>query len=129
MQAVEQPSAERGRLPQLVRLAASEPAAVAARRGPPAVADRVAALIGAWRARHRARRLLESWLTIDPHVLADIGLRPAEVQAVVYGGVAAVHLADRSGRWARAGSETVAEAHRLAPQLRLIAGDDLDAAA
>jgi uncharacterized protein YjiS (DUF1127 family) len=85
------------------------------------------AAISGWRARRRARRRLDRWLAIDPRVLADIGMRPADVHAAVYAGA---RLADRRGRrWTASAGETVVAARRRLPQLRVVAADDLDAAA
>ena len=107
MQAMEQPGAGRSALPQRLCLARSEPApggrgrAAALRLG--GLARRLARALGAWRARRRARRQLESWLTMDPRLLADLGLRPSDVKAMAYGGA---RLAERGGRWApRAGRD------------------------
>jgi uncharacterized protein YjiS (DUF1127 family) len=90
---------------------------------------RAAAVVSAWRERRRARRRLESWLTMDPRTLADIGLRPADVQAMVYGAAGGAQLAERGGRWTHDGGEMVIDARARAPRLRVVAGDDLDAAA
>ena len=92
-------------------------------------AGRLAAAIGAWRERRRARRRLESWLTMDPRTLADLGLRPTDVQAMVYAGAGDAQLAERGGRWPASAGVKVIDARTRAPQLRVFACDDLDAAA
>ena len=131
MHADEPPRAGRNRLPQLIRPAGSGPIPAAPRRRIrlAGMARWLVALIAAWRARRRARCRLESWLTMDPRTLADIGLRPADVQVMAYAGAADAQIAARGGRWAATAGETVVEARRHTPQLRLAAGDDLDAAA
>ena len=133
MHAVENPKAGQTRLPQLVCLTNAQSAPVASRRngarrlaaGLSGLAHAFARLLSGWRERRRARRRLESWLTIDPRLLADIGLRPDEVRAVAQGDIPASHLADRGGRWLPGHGRTTTAA---AP-LRLVGGDDLDAAA
>lgn len=82
--------------------------------------------IDGWRARRSARRRLESWLTMDPRLLADIGLQRTDVHAAIYGGA---RLADRGGRWASFTGAKVLGVRSRTPQLRVVAGDDLDAAA
>lgn len=137
MRRVEEPTAGRSTLPRLIRPAGSDLQAVAPRRGTrkrlagriAGMAQRLAAAISAWRERRRGRRRLESWLTIDPRTLADIGLRPADVQAMVYAGAGGAQLADRGGRWTPGAGEKVIDARARAPRLRVVAGDDLDAAA
>jgi uncharacterized protein YjiS (DUF1127 family) len=135
MHAVKQPGAGRSRLPKLICPAEPDPTPAAPRRrlrlaGPLAgIARRLDAALAAWRARRRARRRLESWLTMDPRTLADLGLRRADVQAMVYAGGAGAQVAARGGRWAALAGATVAEARHRPAQLRLVAGDDLDAAA
>jgi len=91
-------------------------------------ADRLATALSGWRQRRRARRRLESWLTMDPRTLADIGLRPADVQAMVYLGAGGAQIAGRGGRWSSDAGEKVIDASRRTPQLRVVAGD-LDVAA
>ena len=91
MRRVEERTAGRSTLPKLICSAGPELNEAAPRRSTGmrlaasmvGVARRFAAAIGAWRERRRARRRLESWLTMDPRTLADIGLRPADVQALV----------------------------------------------
>ena len=137
MRRVEELRAGRSTLPKLICPAGSDLHLVAPRRGTATrlaglmagMARRLAAAISAWRERRRARRRLESWLTMDPRTLADIGLRPADVQAMVYAGAADARLADRGGRWISAAGEKVSDARPRGPQLRVVAGDDLDAAA
>ena len=135
MYPVEQPGAGRNRLPKLICPARSDPMPAGPRRSIRLAASlaglgrRLAAVITAWRGRRRARRRLDSWLSMDARALADIGLRRADVQAMVYAGGAGAQLADRGGRWAAIEGETVVPACRRTPQLRLVAGDDLDAAA
>jgi hypothetical protein len=64
---------------------------------------------------------------MDRRVLADIGMRRADVQAAVYAGA---RLADRGGRrWSATPDDTVLPACRRRPQLRIVSGDSLDAAA
>jgi uncharacterized protein YjiS (DUF1127 family) len=129
MNEFQEPRAGRAKLPQLVRPAAPVPVASAPAAASELLAGlgrRLAVVIAGWRARRRARRRLESWLTMDRRVLADIGMRPADVQAAVYAGAP---LAERGGRWTRAAGDTVVPARRPVPQLRVVASDDLDAAA
>jgi uncharacterized protein YjiS (DUF1127 family) len=90
-----------------------------------ALTARLRRSIAGWRARRRARRRLESWLTMDPRLLADIGLQRADVDAAVYAGAT---LADRGGRQASAAADVVVEARPRTP-LRLVARGELDAAA
>jgi uncharacterized protein YjiS (DUF1127 family) len=131
MEAIEPPRAGRSTLPQRLCPARSEPAP--AGRGRAAVlrlkglARRVAGAFGAWRARRRARRQLEIWLTMDPRLLADLGLRPSDVRAMAYGGGA--RLAERGGRWVPRPAGTVLAACRRAAPLRVVADDDLEDAA
>jgi len=137
MHGIEEPQAGRSTLPKLICSAGSDLHLTAPRRGTAlrlassmlGLARRVAAVVGAWRERRRARRRLESWLTMDPRLLADIGLRSDDVRAMVYGGVAGERLADRGGRWTASAGEKVIDARTRAPQLRVVASDDLDAAA
>jgi uncharacterized protein YjiS (DUF1127 family) len=78
--------------------------------------------------RRRARRAsLHSWMSMDPRVLADIGVTRADVQAVLYAGVPVERLGAR--RATPSGAEMVAKPRRPAPQPRLAVTDDLDAAA
>jgi uncharacterized protein YjiS (DUF1127 family) len=136
MRRVEEPRAGRS-TPKLICSAGSDLQIVAPRRGTrtrlagriAGMAQRLAAAVGAWRQRRRARQRLESWLTMDARTLADIGLRPADVQAMVYGSAGGAQLAERGGRWSPGAGEKAIDARRHAPQLRVIAGDDLDAAA
>jgi uncharacterized protein YjiS (DUF1127 family) len=137
MRRVEEPTAGRSTLPKLICPAGSDLEKPAVRRGSTmslptrmaAIAPRLAAAISAWRECRRARRRLESWLTMDPRTLADIGLRPADVQAMVYAGAGSAQLAERGGRWTSSTGRKVIDAPRRAPQLRVVAGDHLDAAA
>jgi uncharacterized protein YjiS (DUF1127 family) len=137
MRRVQEPKAGRGTLPKLICSAGSDLEVVASRRGTATrlagriagIAQRLAEALSAWRERRRARRRLESWLTIDPRTLADIGLRPADVQAMVYGSAGGVQLADRGGRWTPSAGEKVIDACPRGPQLRVVTDDDLDAAA
>lgn len=91
-----------------------------------AVADWLRRSIDGWRARRNARRQLESWLTMDPRLLADIGVQRADVHAAVYG---VARLADRGGRWAAPAGAKVLGVRCRTPQLRGVTGNDLDAAA
>ena len=114
MQDFYEPRAGRVALPKRIRPAA--PTVDSAAVGRVARTGRAfAALIASWRARRRARRRLESWLTMDPRVLADIGLQRADVHAAVYGGA---RLADRGGRCV-ATAATAVDVTRRTPQLRL----------
>ena len=114
MRRVEEPTAGRRTPPKLICSAGSDLQVVAPRRNTATrlagrmagAARRLAAVIGRWRERRRARRRLESWLTMDPRLLAD-----------------------RGGRWTSSAGEKVIDASGRAPQLRLVADDDLDAAA
>ena len=77
--------------------------------------------------RRRRRPRLQGWMTIDPRVLADIGVTRADVQAVLYAGVPIERLG--AGPASRSGRAVVAKPCRRAPRLRLVAADDLDQAA
>jgi hypothetical protein len=66
-------------------------------------------------------------MTMDPRVLADIGVTRADVQAVLYAGVPIERLGARPAN--RSGREVLAKACRPAPRLRLVVADDLDEAA
>lgn len=137
MRRVEEPTAGRSTPPKLICSAGSDLQVVAPRRNTATrlagrmagAARRLAAVIGRWRERRRARRRLESWLTMDPRLLADLGLRSDDVQAMIYAGVEGRRLADRGGRWTSSADEKVIDARRRTPQLRVVADDDLDAAA
>jgi uncharacterized protein YjiS (DUF1127 family) len=76
--------------------------------------------------RHRRPRL-QGWTTMDPRVLADIGVTRADVQAVLYAGVPVDRLGARPAR--RSGREVVAKPCRPAPRLRLVLADGLEEAA
>jgi uncharacterized protein YjiS (DUF1127 family) len=133
MQTVEAPAAGQSRLPKLVCTAGPDPTVAAPRRSTALrlasfIAHRLAAAIRTWRERRRARRRLESWLTMDPRTLADLGLRPADVQAMVYAGGRGAQLAARGGRWHADACDNVIDA-RTRAHLRIVGGDDLDAAA
>ena len=137
MRRFEEPGAGRSRLPKLICSAGSNLAVAAPRRstamrlagGLACFAFWLAAALAAWRERRRARRRLESWLTMDRRILVDIGLRPSDVQAIVYGDAAGAGLAERGGRWNPVRGDKVVDTRLRAPQLRVIASDDLDAAA
>lgn len=76
----------------------------------------------------RCRRpRLQEWTTMDPRVLADIGVTRADVQSVLYAGVPVDRLGPRPAR--RSGREVVAKPCRPAPRLRLVLADDLEEAA
>jgi len=72
--------------------------------------------------RRTRRANVRALLSLDERMLADIGLRPADVRSVVHGGVSEARLADRGGRWAPASGEIVIEARRRPPLLRGVAG-------
>ena len=76
--------------------------------------------------RPRRRPRLQGWMSMDPRVLADIGVSRADVQAVLYAGVPIERLGTR--RLPRSTGE-VEPTCRPAPQLRLVVAEDLDAAA
>ena len=77
--------------------------------------------------RRRRRPRLQGWMTMDPRVLADIGVTRADVQAVLYAGVPIERLGARPAN--RSGRAVLATTCRPAPRLRLVAADDLDEAA
>lgn len=77
--------------------------------------------------RRRRRPSLQGWMTMDPRVLADIGVTRADVQAVLYAGVPIERLGARPA--SRSGRAVVAQPCRRAPRLRLVVADDLDEAA
>jgi uncharacterized protein YjiS (DUF1127 family) len=118
------PRAGRVALPKRIRPAAPTARGAAVRRVA-RTGRAFAALIARWRARRQARRHLESWLTMDPRLLADIGLQRTDVHAAVYGGA---RLTDRGGRCVATAAKVV-DVTRRTPLLRLVASDDLDAAA
>jgi len=66
-------------------------------------------------------------MTMDPRVLADIGVTRADVQAVLYAGVPVERLGARPA--SRSGRAVVAQPCRRALGLRLVVADDLDEAA
>ena len=131
----EEPSAERRALPRGIGVAASARPEGAAQRSPAIrfaarAADHVRRLAArlAERRRRRARPRLASWMAIDPRVLADIGVRPADLQAVVYGGLPFEQLAARGPDEAPAG-ELRMTPRQWRPKLCLVGAADLDAAA
>jgi hypothetical protein len=77
--------------------------------------------------RRRRRPRLQGWMTMDPRLLADIGVTHADVQAALYAGVPIERLAADPAR--AAGCEVVPKLCRRAPRLRLVVADDLDRAA
>lgn len=77
--------------------------------------------------RRRRRPRLQGWTTMDPRLLADIGVTRADVQAVLYAGVPVDRLGARPAR--RSGREVVATPCRLAPRLRLVPAHELEEAA
>jgi uncharacterized protein YjiS (DUF1127 family) len=77
--------------------------------------------------RRRRRPRLQGWTTMDPRVLADIGVTRADVQAVLYAGVPIERLGARPA--SRSVCAVVAKPCRRAPCLRLAVADDLDRAA
>jgi uncharacterized protein YjiS (DUF1127 family) len=76
--------------------------------------------------RRRRRPSLQSWMSMDPRLLADIGVRRADVQAVLYAGVPIERL---GARRPEPSTGTVARTCPRTPQLQLVAADDLDEAA
>jgi uncharacterized protein YjiS (DUF1127 family) len=84
----------------------------------------LARLLAGRRRRRRAR--LQGWMTMDPRVLADIGVTRADLQAVLYAGVPIERLGARPA--SRSGRAVVAKPCRR-PCLRLVVADDLDEAA
>ncbi len=131
----EEPGAERRALPRLVGAVASAKPEGAAQRSPAVrlaarAADHVRRLAArlAERRRRRARPQLASWMAIHPRVLADIGVRPADLQAAVYGGVPFEQLAARGPDEAPVGELRMAPRQWRA-KLCLVGAADLDAAA
>lgn len=75
----------------------------------------------------RRRPRLDGWMTMDPRLLADIGVSRTDLQAVLYAGSPIERLgARRVGPSAR---EVVSGPRRPAPCLRLVEPEHLDAAA
>ncbi len=131
----EEPSAERRARPGLVGAAVSAEPEAAAQRSPAirwaaSAVDHVRRLAArfAERRRRRARPRLASWTTMNPRVLADIGVTRADVQAVIYGGVPFEQLAARAPVEAPAGELLLTPRHWV-PKLCLVGAGDLDAAA
>ncbi|HEU0224365.1 MAG TPA: DUF1127 domain-containing protein [Steroidobacteraceae bacterium] len=87
-------------------------------------------LLGAWRQRRAARRRahVREFMHMSDRMLADIGVRRADVHAAMSGLVPARHIARTTG-----GSSWTAQVHRLRPRCHQppggLAGTDLGAAA
>jgi uncharacterized protein YjiS (DUF1127 family) len=77
--------------------------------------------------RRRRRAGLHAWMTMDPRLLADIGVRRSDVHAVVYAGVPIERLRARPARGSD--GEVAGQPCRTAPHLRLVGADHLDEAA
>ena len=84
----------------------------------------LARLLAGRRRRRRAR--LQGWMTMDPRVLADIGVTRADLHAVLYAGVPIERLGARPA--SGSGRAAMAKPCRR-PCLRLVVADDLDEAA
>jgi uncharacterized protein YjiS (DUF1127 family) len=77
--------------------------------------------------RPRRRPRLEGWMSMDPRVMADIGVTRADVQAVLYAGVPIERLGAK--RRLPHSTGAIVQPCRPVPRLRLVVADDLDAAA
>ena len=77
--------------------------------------------------RRRRRAGLHAWTTMDPRLLADIGVRRSDVHAVLYAGVPLERLRARPARGSD--GEVTGQPCRAAPRLRLVVADHLDEAA
>jgi uncharacterized protein YjiS (DUF1127 family) len=77
--------------------------------------------------RRRRRAGLHAWMTMDPRLLADIGVRRSDVHAVLYAGVPIERLRARPARGSD--DEVTGQPCRAAPHLRLVVADHLDEAA
>lgn len=75
----------------------------------------------------RRRPRLDGWMTMDPRLLADIGVSRTDVQAVLYAGSPIEGLGAR--RVSPSAGEVVSGPRRPAPCLRLVEPEHLDAAA
>ena len=77
--------------------------------------------------RRRRRPRLQGWTTMDPRLLADIGVTRADVQAVLYAGVPIERLGARPASGSGRAAAMAKPCRR--PCLRLVVADDLDEAA
>jgi hypothetical protein len=75
----------------------------------------------------RRRPRLDGWMAMDPRLLADIGVSRTDLHAVLYGGAPIERLGARPA--IPSSGEVVQGPRRPAPRLRLVAAEDLDAAA
>ena len=75
----------------------------------------------------RRRPRLDGWMTMDPRLLADIGVSRTDLQAVLYAGSPIEGLGAR--RVSPSAGEVVSGPRRPAPCLRLVEPEHLDAAA
>src|SRR5918994_7272924 len=98
--------------------------------GPMAVVTRLLGMVASWRQRRAARRRaqLRGFMHMSDRMLADIGVRRADVHAAISGLVPVEHIARTHG-----GSSWTAEVHALRPDVShqakaSAANDDLSAA-
>jgi len=98
--------------------------------GPMTAMARLRCMVADWRQRRAARRRMQlhGFTHMSDRMLADIGVRRADVHAAISGMVPVEHIARTHG-----GSPWTAQIHALRPQARerpeASAANDLDAAA
>ena len=99
--------------------------------GPMAAMARLLGMVTSWRRRRAARRRaqLHGFMHMSDRMLADIGVRRADVHAAISGLVPVEHIARTHG-----GSPWTAQVHALRPDMRQqstagAANDDLSVAA
>ena len=73
------------------------------------------------------RPRLDGWMTMDPRLLADIGVSRTDIQAALFAGSPIERLGGR--RVSPSAGEVVSGPRRPAPCLRLVEPEHLDAAA